>query len=126
MRGQFTGLIRDKVVWSDVPDYAIWGIPFNAYTPNGMSTAVGLFPELPFPDAPCTYVNPDIFFPDPRNRESAKPAKAICGACPYTRECADLADESGAQTGVWGGLTIQEIRKTRRAKARGLTRRISA
>jgi len=50
----------------------------------------------------CAQADPDEWFPSrggPINR-----AKAICGRCPVTALCLDLALTNREEHGVWGGL----------------------
>lgn len=53
-------------------------------------------------DAPCAYVDPELWFPD--KGESTKAAKAICRRCPVRAECLDYALTWHQRFGVWGGL----------------------
>lgn len=43
-------------------------------------------------------------------------ARALCDACPVQNECLDHAITKPETSGVWGGLTAQEIGRLRRKK----------
>lgn len=55
--------------------------------------------------------NPDTeWFPD--SASAQKGLTKTCMACPVRRQCLTWALETGEHTGVWGGLTERELRKT--------------
>ena len=71
--------------------------------------------------ATCLGEDPELFFPI----GSAGPAlvqieeaKTICRRCEVVDTCLRWAMESGADTGVWGGLSDDERRSLKRRKAR--------
>lgn len=66
--------------------------------------------------APTAPGDPDLFFPAGVRRDAAVDvveAKRICATCPVIEPCR----EEGAETrfGVWGGTSVVERRRTRRA-----------
>ena len=61
----------------------------------------------------CWGVDPDLFFPLPR--ESAAPAKAICAACAMRVDCLALARARGEQFGIWGGVDLGDEAGTARS-----------
>ena len=64
-------------------------------------------------DAACATTDPDIFFPDVR--QSAAPARKVCAGCPVIDSCADFAERTSQEYGIFGGLTPSERRKARSA-----------
>jgi WhiB family redox-sensing transcriptional regulator len=78
--------------------------------------AVGTIQESWQMKAACRGPESSIFFPpswserrDERERREAR-AKAICGACPVSRECLDFALRVREPHGIWGGLNEAERR----------------
>jgi hypothetical protein len=67
--------------------------------------------EGPFPCSGRT----DLFFPERGTSISriAK-AKALCAGCDYLDPCREGAIARGERFGIWGGLTNQSIKKSRR------------
>jgi WhiB family redox-sensing transcriptional regulator len=66
--------------------------------------------------ASCTYVDPDMFFTDPKDenfRRDSELAKKICGVCVYKIECLTWALEEN-EVGVWGGTSELDRRQLRR------------
>jgi WhiB family transcriptional regulator, redox-sensing transcriptional regulator len=75
--------------------------------------------------ATCLGEDPELFFPIGNTGPALvqiEEAKAICRRCEVVDTCLRWAMESGADTGVWGGLSDDERRslKRRRARARVL------
>lgn len=64
-------------------------------------------------EAACWGADPDLFFPEPH--QSAEPAREICAECTVTAECLGYALRSHIGFGVWGGMSPDERRQTRRA-----------
>lgn len=60
--------------------------------------------------ANCRGVDPDIFFPLPKDVPAERTAKAVCAACPVRSECLDYALDHRMDSGIWGGLTEKERR----------------
>ena len=76
--------------------------------------------------ATCLGEDPELFFPIGHGGPAfvqIEEAKAICRRCEVVETCLRWALESGADTGVWGGLSDDERRslKRRRARARVLS-----
>lgn len=63
-------------------------------------------------DAACAGMDPDVFHPD--RGEDARPAKAICAACPVRQRCLDYALDARLKHGIWGGTSERERRRIRR------------
>ncbi|WP_082614469.1 WhiB family transcriptional regulator [Mycobacterium sp. Root265] len=60
--------------------------------------------------ARCRDTDPDLFFhPDGEQVRSRRRrlavAREICGKCPVRWECARFAIDSGADFGIWGGMS---------------------
>ncbi len=49
----------------------------------------------------------------PQRGEDARPAKAVCAACPVRTDCLDQALSTGEKHGIWGGLSERERRRIR-------------
>jgi hypothetical protein len=56
--------------------------------------------------------HPDLFFLE--RGDSSEPARQICNQCPVTDECRDYAIETRMQFGIWGGMTIKQLRDYRK------------
>jgi WhiB family redox-sensing transcriptional regulator len=65
------------------------------------------------PALPCRSMDPELFFPV--GKEAPDPAAlAACAACPARNACLDRAlemDETGPESGIWGGTTHLERRR---------------
>ena len=65
------------------------------------------------PALPCRSMDPELFFPI--GKEAPDPAAlAACAACPARNACLDRAlemDETGPESGIWGGTTHIERRR---------------
>ena len=73
--------------------------------------------------ATCLGEDPELFFPIGNAGPALvqiEEAKAICRRCQVVDTCLRWAMESGADTGVWGGLSDDERRSLKRRKARAL------
>jgi WhiB family redox-sensing transcriptional regulator len=58
--------------------------------------------------AACLTVNPEIFYPVPRDEANSREmfeAIAVCVSCPVRAECLDFAYKNNERFGIWGGLT---------------------
>lgn len=67
--------------------------------------------------AACLNVDPELFFPVGKAapaRQQIEEAKAVCHRCPVRESCLDWALTAGQDQGVWGGLSEDERRRTRR------------
>lgn len=54
--------------------------------------------------AACVGKDPEIWFPDPSDREGIRKAVDVCAGCPVRAECANLAVANGEEVGVWAGV----------------------
>lgn len=81
-------------------------------------------PGFTHPDAACTGVNPDLFFPEHGNSErDMQPALNICRQCP--EECRTQCLEHAItwrEAGIWGGTTGRQRRKMIGAGPMNVTR----
>jgi len=71
--------------------------------------------------ATCLGEDPELFFPIGNTGPAfvqIEEAKAICRRCEVVDTCLRWAMETGADTGVWGGLSDDERRSLKRRKAR--------
>ena len=67
--------------------------------------------------AACLNVDPELFFPVGKAapaRQQIEEAKAVCHRCEVRESCLDWALTAGQDQGVWGGLSEDERRRTRR------------
>jgi WhiB family transcriptional regulator, redox-sensing transcriptional regulator len=70
----------------------------------------------------CKDEDPELFFPIGNTGPAAsqiEAAKAVCHRCPVRVACLEWAMQTCQDSGVWGGLTEEERRALRRARARG-------
>ena len=64
--------------------------------------------------AACLDHNPEMFFPDPADRDGEDEAIAICETCPVKADCLTDAMESetyrltSGRHGIWGGKTPRQ------------------
>lgn len=58
--------------------------------------------------------NPDLFFPEAKEKKKASEAIAICLQCPVLRLCRAQALEQRERYGIWGGTTERERERIRR------------
>lgn len=71
--------------------------------------------------AACREVDPDLFHPAGTTGPYAlqiEEAKAVCARCPAVDACLQYALDNNIDSGIFGGLTEQERRSTRRAAQR--------
>lgn len=73
--------------------------------------------------ARCRGMDVELFFPigtGEAAQAQADRAKRVCAECPVRRECLEYALSSGADDGIWGGMTPQGRRQVhlRRRRAR--------
>lgn len=64
-----------------------------------------------FPNAVCADVDPEVFFPDERSRDSEsgiRLAQEFCFSCVHRMECLEWAIKEDIEYGIWGGLTTNE------------------
>jgi WhiB family redox-sensing transcriptional regulator len=70
----------------------------------------------------CKDEDPELFFPVGNTGPAAsqiEAAKDVCTRCPVRLSCLEWAVQTAQDSGVWGGLTEEERRALRRARARG-------
>lgn len=68
----------------------------------------------------CTQEDPDLFFPIGSTGPALlqiEEAKAACRRCPVVEICGTWALESGEKHGVWGGMSEEDRRRTKRRAA---------
>lgn len=66
-------------------------------------------------DAACRGMDPDLFFPDRGEVDSAAKARAVCESCPVIDACRSYAVAANERDGIWGGLSEKQRRRLRRA-----------
>lgn len=65
--------------------------------------------------ASCRGIGDDLFFPrvgGPHDQNGK--AKLICSSCPVKEDCLQFAVETKPTSGIWGGMTHDEVRRYRR------------
>jgi len=71
--------------------------------------------------AACTATDPELFFPigtsGPALAQAAE-ALQICRGCPARHACLEWAIQTGADFGIWGGLSEDERRAIQRRRRR--------
>jgi WhiB family redox-sensing transcriptional regulator len=69
----------------------------------------------------CASADPDLFFPlSATGRPAAKQAERasrVCAGCPVRQPCLDFAMKHAEMDGIWGGTTLEERLRARRAAA---------
>ncbi len=55
--------------------------------------------------ASCRKTESDLFFPTRFNRATLAAARRYCETCEVADECVELALDTGADEGIWGGTT---------------------
>lgn len=69
----------------------------------------------------CRNEDPELFFPIGNTGPALfqiDAAKAICRRCAVVEDCLEWALETSQDTGVWGGMSEDERRATKRRAAR--------
>jgi WhiB family redox-sensing transcriptional regulator len=66
--------------------------------------------------AACAEIPGDLWYPEKGSNQFTSNVKAVCKGCPVQRQCLDYAIANCENDGVWGGLTVKERRKLRRAR----------
>lgn len=56
-----------------------------------------------------------VFFAARDDHEGQAAARRICSTCPVAEDCADYAVAAGMEAGVWGGRSVERLRRERRA-----------
>lgn len=59
-------------------------------------------------EANCLGSDPDMFFPESKDKRYAKDALAVCRRCEVKDDCLDHAIENDEKYGIWGGMTPAE------------------
>jgi WhiB family transcriptional regulator, redox-sensing transcriptional regulator len=70
-------------------------------------------------EASCRDVDPELFFPIGTTGPALaqiEAARAICGTCAVQQPCLEWALATAQDAGIWGGLTEEERRATRRER----------
>ena len=62
----------------------------------------------------CKYTDPEIFFPETSNLNSARSAIKICQQCDHEVACAAYAIVRPSIIGIWGATTHTQRRKIRK------------
>jgi WhiB family redox-sensing transcriptional regulator len=71
-------------------------------------------------DALCRDTDPELFFPVGTTGQALVQidhAKRVCGECSVRGACLDFAIATNQDSGIWGGLSEDERRNIRRARA---------
>ena len=71
--------------------------------------------------AKCREEDPELFFPTGTTGPAAAQvdaAKAVCRLCEVSGKCLEWALVTGQDSGVWGGLSEEELRSERRGRRR--------
>lgn len=56
----------------------------------------------------------DLFFPEQNQHQSSTPrALAFCNRCPVVDQCRDFALHNGERFGIWGAMTVGQLRSER-------------
>lgn len=83
---------------------------------------IPVFAERPWTaQAACRNLPKRIFYPSEgrgNNKGTYDLARAVCRRCPVRQECLDWALDLPEKFGMWGGLTEQERKNTRRRRRR--------
>lgn len=58
----------------------------------------------------CRNRDPETWYPDEGDTESATKARRICRRCPATTQCLTWALTTHQSYGIWGGKTVKERR----------------
>lgn len=61
--------------------------------------------------AACLTSDPEIFFPDPSDVDTALRAKGVCDTCPVISECRRFAIRTRQSDGIWGGLSKHGLKR---------------
>ncbi len=58
--------------------------------------------------AKCRGSDPDMFFPESKDKRYAEEALKVCYGCKVKEDCLNHAIENNEKYGVWGGMTPAE------------------
>ena len=73
-------------------------------------------------EANCRNSDPDMFFPESKDRRYAEEALAVCYGCEVKEDCLDHAIENDEKYGIWGGMTPEARKKLSRRSTNAQTR----
>lgn len=69
--------------------------------------------------ANCQGVDPDLYFPEKHEAKRAYAiTRPICATCEVKDECREYAIENRMDSGMWGGMTANDLRKERLRRLR--------
>jgi WhiB family transcriptional regulator, redox-sensing transcriptional regulator len=68
--------------------------------------------------AVCSQTDPEMWFPEKGNGNTAIKAKEICQGCPVREQCLEYALANNEQFGVWGGMSFNERQKHKHRQPR--------
>jgi WhiB family redox-sensing transcriptional regulator len=78
---------------------------------------LGLANDAPWTDmALCQQVDPEMFFPNKGDKETARDAQRVCKQCPVMAECLDHAIATNPLFGIWGGMSFKQRQAERRRR----------
>jgi len=83
---------------------AVWGS-------SALVDRLGADTTPALPDAACTRVDPEVFFPDQDNPAAVAAARGVCLVCPVHAQCLEVFGD--LPYGVVAGLTASERRARR-------------
>ena len=63
----------------------------------------------------CAQVDPELFFPEGKGTQTRE-VKQVCAACDVITECLEYALRNNERIGVWGGKSVLERARIRRAR----------
>lgn len=69
---------------------------------------------IPWRQAHCLGMDPNIFFPERGQDYLVELGKSICSICPLREVCLMFALCTGEDSGTWGGTTARERRRHRK------------
>ncbi|WLD46779.1 WhiB family transcriptional regulator [Candidatus Nanosynbacter lyticus] len=72
--------------------------------------------------ANCRDSDPDMFFPESKDRRYAEEALKVCRGCKVKEDCLDHAIENDEKYGIWGGMTPEARKKLSRRSTNTQTR----
>ena len=65
--------------------------------------------------AACKGSDPELFHPMQGEVKAARQAKEVCDRCDVRQECLDYAVENNEQHGIWGGTSVRQRERLRKA-----------
>lgn len=67
----------------------------------------------------CLPFSPEMFLPEPDDKDAEKLAKIVCESCVVKSECLSYALDNRIKVGIYGGTTPKERRNINRERQRG-------